>query len=397
VYHAAGNAGRGSSSYIDSVILRDRDMSNGWTGAADGTLEERRYLLQNWRADVVAVTKSNGDPLEYVFYSPYGEPIVHPVADIDMDGDVDVNDLNSWANGAASGASDYTSDINFDDEPDAYDDALFDESYAANLGLNGRGLLTTPGVGNRKGYAGYEHDESLTMYHVRHRVYRADLGRWMTRDPLGYVDGMGLYEYVGGMAVRGSDPSGLRSMPCFGGVCLPGDVSFADDGYDDFIDEPLADCVVETANINCERACNAVRETGRCPWGITPSDNQGRPANTCCVCTRCILRRIPDLSPGIKPGSPAAVDLFGLLHECTNEHEKEHLKQCGGSGACRECAAYKVEVSCLKTRKDAWCRGDEMCLLGADAVIRDAEEKARVNCGRCWGGDEPTPCRPKRR
>jgi RHS repeat-associated protein len=219
VYHAAGNAGQGSSSYIDSVILRDRDVTNGWTGAADGTLEERRYYGQNWRADVVAMTKSNGDPLEYVFYSPYGEPIVHPVADIDMDGDVDVNDLNSWANGAASGASDYTGDINFDDEPDAYDDALFDESYAANLGLNGRGLLTTPGVGNRKGYAGYEHDESLTMYHVRHRVYRADLGRWMTRDPLGYVDGMGLYEYVGGMAVTGRDPSGLAMAICPGGRC----------------------------------------------------------------------------------------------------------------------------------------------------------------------------------
>jgi len=65
------------------------------------------------------------------------------------------------------------------------------------------------GVGNRKGYAGYEHDETLTMYHVRHRVYRADLGRWMTRDPLGYVDGMGLYEYVAGMAVAEVDPSGM--------------------------------------------------------------------------------------------------------------------------------------------------------------------------------------------
>jgi RHS repeat-associated protein len=191
-----------------------------WSATQHGTRrtgDSRRYYVQNWRADVVAVTKSNGDPLEYVFYSPYGEPIVHPVpileSPIDMDGDVDVNDLNSWSNGAASGATDDTGDINFDDEPDAFDDALFDESYAANLGLTGRGLLTTPGVGNRKGYAGYEHDESLTMYHVRHRVYRADLGRWMTRDPLGYVDGMGLYEYVGGMAVRGRDPSGLRKMP----------------------------------------------------------------------------------------------------------------------------------------------------------------------------------------
>ncbi len=71
VYHAAGNAGRGGggSSYIDSVVLRDRDTTNGWSGAADGTLEERRYYVQNWRADVVAMAKSDGNPLEYVFYS----------------------------------------------------------------------------------------------------------------------------------------------------------------------------------------------------------------------------------------------------------------------------------------------------------------------------------------
>jgi hypothetical protein len=86
VYHAAGNAGRGSSSYIDSVVMRDRDTN------ADGTLEERRYYVQNWHADVVAMAKSDGNPLEYVFYSAYGEATVHPIADVDMDGDVDSYD-----------------------------------------------------------------------------------------------------------------------------------------------------------------------------------------------------------------------------------------------------------------------------------------------------------------
>ena len=35
-------AGRGGSRYIDSVVLRDRDLNGGggWTGAGDGTLEE---------------------------------------------------------------------------------------------------------------------------------------------------------------------------------------------------------------------------------------------------------------------------------------------------------------------------------------------------------------------
>ena len=41
VFHHAGLAESGSSSYIDSVILRDRDTT------ANGTLDERVYYLQN--------------------------------------------------------------------------------------------------------------------------------------------------------------------------------------------------------------------------------------------------------------------------------------------------------------------------------------------------------------
>jgi hypothetical protein len=40
------------------------------------------------------------------------------------------------------------------------------------------------------------------------RILDAELGRWLTRDPLGYVDGMGLYEYVADRPVIASDPSG---------------------------------------------------------------------------------------------------------------------------------------------------------------------------------------------
>jgi len=153
--------------------------------------------VQNWRADVVAITKSDGSPLQYVVYSPYGEPVTHAAADVDLDGDVDSSDQAAWANGAVNNSFAYAAmeDLNHDGTDTAADDALFDESYKDNLGLSGRGRLSAAKLDNRKGYAGYEHDESLTMYHVRHRVCRADLGRWMTRDPLGYVDGMGLYEY----------------------------------------------------------------------------------------------------------------------------------------------------------------------------------------------------------
>ena len=49
-HHAAGLAGYGGSSYIDLVICRDRD-----TDTESGGFESREYVLQNWRADVIAL------------------------------------------------------------------------------------------------------------------------------------------------------------------------------------------------------------------------------------------------------------------------------------------------------------------------------------------------------
>ena len=57
LHHAAGFNGHGTASYIDLVALRDRDANTAWTSASDGTLEERLYYCQNWRADVVALSR----------------------------------------------------------------------------------------------------------------------------------------------------------------------------------------------------------------------------------------------------------------------------------------------------------------------------------------------------
>jgi len=48
---------------------------------------------------------------------------------------------------------------------------------------------------------------------VRHRVYVPEIGRWTRRDPIGYVDGVGLYEYVGATALIANDSSGLIAVP----------------------------------------------------------------------------------------------------------------------------------------------------------------------------------------
>ena len=90
------------------------------------------------------------------------------------------------------------------------DDMLLEEGYNVHSGLSGVGRVSSSSVGNRKGYAGYEWDETISVYHVRHRVYLPEIGRWSRRDPLGYVDGMSLYQYVALSPVRYLDQLGLR-------------------------------------------------------------------------------------------------------------------------------------------------------------------------------------------
>jgi len=119
----------------------------------------------------------------------------------------------------------------------ADDQNSFIAAYIAGTGTTvKRGVLESGGIdsglgGNRFGYAGYELDPALhgpetvtvggvpvtvltqTMYHVRHRVYDAENGRWTRRDPLGYVDGMGLYEYCGSGPKESLDSHGLACQP----------------------------------------------------------------------------------------------------------------------------------------------------------------------------------------
>ncbi|HBS29402.1 MAG TPA: hypothetical protein DEB06_08125 [Phycisphaerales bacterium] len=146
---------------------------------------------------------------ESVRYSAFGVPTVIASGDFDGDGDEDSADSDFMLNLLAQNPVPYSvvADMDLDGDTDLDDDAL---QLLTSGG--GRGLLSTSGVGNRSGYAGYEHDWAIdSLCHVRHRAYLTDLGRWTRRDPLGYVEGMSLYAYVANRAVVRTDPMGLYS------------------------------------------------------------------------------------------------------------------------------------------------------------------------------------------
>jgi len=76
---------------------------------------------------------------------------------------------------------------------------------------------TASDVANTVLFAGYRFDAETGLYHVRNRMYHATLGRWIQRDPAGYVDGMGLYEYAASNPSVHVDPNGRTYYPTNGG------------------------------------------------------------------------------------------------------------------------------------------------------------------------------------
>ncbi len=64
--------------------------------------------------------------------------------------------------------------------------------------------------GNSWMWTGQRYDAGVGLYHFVYRSYSPELGRWLQRDPLGYVDGVSLYQYVAGRATVYTDSLGLE-------------------------------------------------------------------------------------------------------------------------------------------------------------------------------------------
>ena len=163
------------------------------------------------------------------------------------------------------------------------------------------------------------------------RDYEAGTGRYVESDPIGLDGGISTFGYVGGRPISDIDFYGLSSS---------------------------ASCC---QSILAQMASNVLATVGCCPQ------------KTVCV----------------NPATCSASGFGPIKCGCAGEHELRHFQdvncpcdsgQCSGpdcaarfktkSGQARgECSASKVEISCIRRRKNE-CNGDIQCRMDADKRVR---------------------------
>ncbi len=70
------------------------------------------------------------------------------------------------------------------------------------------GQITASATGNPFGFKGLPRDPESGLIYVRHRYYDPEIGRWITSDPLGLVDGSNRYQFALNDPTNNSDPTG---------------------------------------------------------------------------------------------------------------------------------------------------------------------------------------------
>ena len=114
---------------------------------------------------------------------------------------------------------------------------------------------------NPRLYAGYHYDSETGHYHVNHRTYLPELGRWPQRDPMQYQDGMNLYQYVRNRPAEMIDPLGLVACSPKGGKCYGFEVAGVA-GWTDPTGDRILVCLVAAAEIaNCADKAGPDRQT----------------------------------------------------------------------------------------------------------------------------------------
>ena len=175
-------------SYIDELVRIDISADPSANDTTTDNNDYAYYALHDANYNVLAVVDDEGTLVERYEYTPYGERTVY----------------------ISSG----------DNDPDCYSPVYMSQQIPDTT--------QSPTVPNpygicEIGHQGLMHDEELGLIYNRARMLHPRLGRFMQRDPLGYVDGMSLYLYLRSSIFGFVDSSGLGSYKIRVGKWRPPD------------------------------------------------------------------------------------------------------------------------------------------------------------------------------
>jgi RHS repeat-associated protein len=128
------------------------------------------------------------------------------------------------------------------------------------------------------GGGGYNADAETQNYYVRNRYYLPTLGRWLTRDPIGYRPGLNLYEYVYDNPSRYLDPKGLQSL----GIALEEAIAAGDVAEVETILDAAEGVLSESREA---AARDFLAQVAECETIYAEYDAMGK---TCRKCTSCM-------------------------------------------------------------------------------------------------------------
>ena len=344
--------------YIDDIVLH-RENNDFTNDSPLITYEKTFYHLTDVQFSTVAVIDGSAGLTERVTYTAYGVARHHYMADVDGDGDVDSTELADIRN-TASGPNHAIGQANYDVDQDIDRDGdvtITDYNIARTEGTHGAlklGSISDSAVDNQIGWDGYVFNAETLQYHVRFRCYSPTLGRWIERDPAGYVDATSLYEYGRSNPLVHIDPTGKQLFGC------------------------APDCKKRLPDECCRKA----KEKGY--------DNGDGGGVICCDGRKVACAWVTH------PGTTGGDEGVNRIIKCITKHEKDHFDavqdcpdKCPDLGRAKntpgvkrspeECKAYVIELRCLRTQRKR-CDSTECRRIISRRIGRIIDKMSSLKC-----------------